>query len=211
MAIAQVTAFTIVATGGTSISMGSSANTVAFVFIVVAPGPITQAPTIGGTNMTAVGSGVTMQGVRVGQWYYMINPPTGAQTVAGNNVANYDNGACIVFSGIHQTTPVDSFGSATSQASPITLTTTVVATGCWLLGACNNDTGNTTAAGGSFDNTTRAGISTVTMANSNATVGTGSQSGTFTLAGATFGGIVLSIAPAGGATVNNLSLLGVGA
>lgn len=195
MAIAQVTGGTAVLSGGTSVSMGAAANTVAFLVLNVAPGPSTQIPTINGVNMTAFGSPLTWNGVRVGQWFYMINPPTGSQTVDPKNSGNFDGATVIVFSGVHQTTPIDSSGSATNQASPMTLTTTVVAANCWLVGGGYVDTGGANTAGGSFDNTTLSSTSPA-IAHSNGVVATGSRSGTFTHAAAQWGGIVLSIAPA---------------
>lgn len=199
-AISVVTVATSVSPGGTSVDMGSAANRVAFLFIQTAPGAPSAAPTINGSNMTKAGStydtGIFSRQIT---WYYMINPTSGSQTVDPLNSGNFEAARVIVFGGVDQTSPVDSQANGFANTGlSLTLTTTVVAANSWLLGGAvifGTPAGTVLP---SFDATTYT--TAAYTAHSNATVGTGSQSGTFVVANADpSAGIVLSIAAAASA------------
>lgn len=73
--------------------------------------------TYGGITMTSAGS-VNNGGTRQIYVFYLVGPPSGVQTVAAswtNN--NYVYASCISFTGVHQTTPIGTFVSATGNSN----------------------------------------------------------------------------------------------
>lgn len=219
MAIASEAPPTNIANAGTSINMGTNPNAVCFLFICLAGSSTFATPTCGGTNMTAFSSAVDLGfgggAERFGQWFYLVNPATGSQSVVPNqNVSFFDIAKGIALSGVDQANPIDSSNSASGQSGAVlTLSTTVVAANCWLLGGGNGNNAFN-AVGGNFDNASKNVVGGFGCY-SNATVGTGSQSGTATMTATELsGGIILSVQPvqAGGAVARvnrSLNLLGV--
>lgn len=150
--------------------------------------------------------------------YYLLSPATGSNTVSISKTSGtaYTSIAAS-YTGVSQSGMPDSSntGSTINDGGPATVSTTVVASDCWLIGAGGEISG--VGANPSTDKTDRR-ISTFTSvvsyglvwADSNATVGTGSQSITFSKGGGgtnyVTSGITVSIAP-GVAPVNNSNFL----
>lgn len=116
-----------------SVTAGGS-NLVTFIAITwdgTASG-VVATPTYGGQNMTSCGSPSTSgtNGGEALQWFYLVNPPTGSNTLAfsiSNTPAEiYVN--MISFTGVDQTTPVRSgsyFATVSSQAAGTTFTSAI--------------------------------------------------------------------------------------
>lgn len=173
--------------------------------------------TVGGSasGITQIGSEFTFGDSDKMRAYYLLNPPTSSSAYLLTTTAPGDGAHIyvILYSGTDLTSPIDSSntGSATQN---VTLTTTVVASDCWLAGWVTNfGAGGITPTGGT-GTTIRDSDTGRADGDSNATVGTGSQSLVFnTTSGATtIGGYVVSFKPpaAAGGGAHFLPLLGVG-
>lgn len=159
--------------------------------------------TYNGVAMTAVtGSGLEI--VETGGWlqqYYLVAPATGSNTVEITVPTSRFMRACSAsYTGVAQTGTIDSSNTATGTSDTATLTTTVVASDCWLIGTFRCDSNGFDGGGSS---TLRASLvvnagESNNLGDSNATVATGSQSLTAPI-GVSVGwsGIISSIAPAG--------------
>lgn len=107
-------------------------------YVVVAVGTAgangcTCTATYGGVSMTNLGSAVNTTGYGSGvqgtaQLFGLINPPTGAQTVAltFSAAGNYGTGVSLSYTGVHQTvaagSPFTNTGSAASASDTLTVT-----------------------------------------------------------------------------------------
>lgn len=132
------------------------------------------------------------------QLWYLVAPSTGSNTIAVDSGGNNGvSGFATSFTGVSQTSPIDSSNVNNNAVgtNSLTVSTTVVGSGCWLVGGCSNNSG--TGVGGGTGTTVRNDNAFgVAMGDSNAIVGTGSQSLIFTFATSNlFRGIVASIAP----------------
>lgn len=150
--------------------------------------------------------------------YYVASPNSGAHAVLATWTAAQSDlaGQSITYSGTDITGIPDSSNTANpSNSSTCTLTTTVVASGCWFAGVTRGTQGTFSsvsvgAARGGW------GPANVQIWDSNATVGTGAQSEVVTGSSslANWCGVIASFAPPGGGTtiilVPTLTLLGVG-
>ena len=127
--------------------------------------------------------------------------------------------SCSTFSGCKQTSAViDS--SATNSGSSVTtftLTTTVVASNCWLVACSRNTSGSdVTISGQGSIRLNESGAVGGIAYDSNGTVGTGAQSLVFTQGSANVGGVIVSLAPVAvststvGKRAANIALLNVG-
>lgn len=165
--------------------------------------------TYNGVSMTFIGKtsypGSARQGVAM---YYLLNPASGTNTISVNGSGNV-SGFATSYTGVQQSSQPDS--SATfnpSNATSITMTTTVVASGCWLVGVQADSVGGETAgAGTTIRQTHPFGLS---ISDSNGTVGTGSQSLIINWSGsAANAGVIASFSPAAAAsnikTINGLA------
>lgn len=185
----------------------------------------------GGTayNSVALNSNVnsvnTTTSTRIDE-YSLANPATGANNFTANINSPGSSGGplgyvLVSYTGVDQTTPIDSSagfigsGSSTSQ----TISTTVVAANCWLIGASHGSVATTAITSNRTDRQSGTNVTTrifsYCMADSNATVATGSQSFVFTGAATDFmASMALSIAPSTAiATITNiptLLMMGVG-
>ena len=143
---------------------------------------------------------------------YLIAPTTGTN----NAVLESNNSwmSVLTYSGVKQTGFPDSTATNTAVGTTFTVTTTVVASNCWISMTCPGFNADTTSAG---TGTTMRGTGVDSgrqQADSNGTVSTGSQSlvAVYNVSSTGYGSIV-SFAPPGGAVirrVNMLTLLGVG-
>lgn len=132
----------------------------------------------------------------------LIAPASGANNVVATVTGGVVAGMASSYTGVDQTSPVDSFNSGTIDFSiDKQQNTIVVATGCWLVGAFKNSIGSAFATVGTLRETNSDGLSVL---DSNGIVSTGSRILTAegTTSPANWGAIVASLAPSisGGTT-----------
>lgn len=160
-----------------------------------------SAVTYNGTSMTLVNKTSFPGSGRQGTYlYYLIAPSTGSNTIAvtgGTGVGG------VSYTGAKQTGQPDSSAVANNgAATSITLTTTVVASGCWLVCAVADGAGGETAgAGTTIRQTDGNGL---VLADSNASVGTGSQSLIVNFSSTVNAGVIASFAPVPDAVIPDL-------
>ena len=189
----------------------AEANEVAVIYIWN-DAAATPTVTVNGVSATQVGTGINITGTQYIRAFYFANPPTSSVNYVGTTVGGKTEIHVLLYKGGKQTGIPDSFNSQTGGLSPQTISTTVVATGCWLVSMSRDyDTGvNNASTGTTLRN---AGIGAAS-GDSNGTVGTGSQGMTWTgNDGAShLGQFIVSIAPDAVVVVasNRLALLGVG-
>ena len=140
--------------------------------------------------------------------YYLINPATGAHNVVISVPGNSSNisGDSMSYTGAYQVSQPDSSAKNNGSGATLALTTTVVASGCWLLSTFMNLNARSAPGG-----TTGRGANGMTV-DSNGTVSTGSNTHTWGgSAGSAATGIIVSIAPVPTpVTARRRALLGVG-
>ncbi len=162
--------------------------------------------TYNSVNMTKTDATTTYPGGG-GAWlaaYYLFAPATGSNTFAitWTQSLQFAFPFCSSYSGTSQSGTLDSHNSAsgTSAGTSWVASTTVVAASCWLWTNSDNDNDVTTL---SIGTERQASGNHGAPNDSNATVGTGSQSITYTLASGTanYAWFMISIAPAASATV----------
>lgn len=197
----------VASSGGThtvTVTLAAAATSeVALIWIDYDPADTFSTLTVGGssTGVTQVGTEFQMGGGanRKGRLYRLVNPPTGSSaysfTTTGSDANPFMNVA--LYSGVDQTNPIDSSntGSATQN---VTLSTTVVAANAWLVGfVWWFGVGGITATAGTGTTIRSSLVNVSAGGDSNATVGTGSQSLVFnTSSGSiTIGGYIVSLKP----------------
>ncbi len=109
--------------------------------------------------------------------YYLVAPDTGAHNVVGSFSSSSVVGGSASYSGCAQTGQPDAQNTNTAAvgSTSITTTVTVVTNNSWLTGQYGNNGGTTTAGAGTFQRQTE-GSTNRCIYDSNAAVGTGSQS-----------------------------------
>lgn len=176
-----------------------------------------SAVTWNGVSMTKIGVAQTPGGDRFCSAWYVVNPAS--STTISFTGGSFWRSYSFYYTGAKQSGQVDSSNTGTSSGSTaITIATTVVATDCWYVMCQKDGTGGATYSGSGVLSSMRANADAggISIGDSNAVVGTGSQSGTLTAAGTSqHGAVAFSIAPAPAAAggtrdARNLSLLGVG-
>lgn len=152
--------------------------------------------TYGGVSLTNL---LNNEGGRLSVWY-LIDPASGSNTVVLQGASGGDNvnSIAVSYTGAYG---IDSSNVATA-ATPNTVATTVVDTGCWLIGSGYGATSSSATI--STERTTRqtaqffSGLYVIGAFDSNGTVSTGSQSITYTVGGVspnTDIGLTYSITP----------------
>lgn len=143
----------------------------------------TPTATYNGVSMTSVGSRANTFG-----WtttvFVLLNPATGSNTLAFSTTGSDYISGCSSYTGVKQSGFPDSSASIEGAAatSPVTATTTVVASNCWTwaVGFLASSSGPYSLASDKTDRTTGAITGSngekYVISDSNATVGTGSQS-----------------------------------
>lgn len=186
--------------------------------------------TYNSVTLTQIGTNVTNGAAGVAVWY-KASPATGSNNVTTNGFTTYNWTIASSYTGCLQTGIPDSSNTSadTVTTTPKTISTTVVASNCWLFGYAeySTDTGgggitaissNSTDRNSQLDIRNDAGkLFAAVGSDTNTTVPTGSQSMTFNRA-ATDGAthrwciILISFAPVVTTTVvnSNLPLIGVG-
>ncbi len=191
---------------GTTVTLSSFAatsdNSIAIIYLFKDTGDTVTGVTVNGNAATYVNK-QNLTGTQWGYIYYYLNPPTSAVNyVATSSASSYWDIAVSIYSGAKQSGQPDS--NNTGSASPsVTLSTTVVASDCWLASYARNTVSGVPAAG--TGTTSRGTTSLFRYGDSNGTVGTGAQTMQYTAAAGTTGGIIVSIAPsvAGGSVNSN--------
>lgn len=161
--------------------------------------------TYNGVSMTLIGKTTFPGSGRQGAYlYYLINPATGSHTVSVTGGTGIGSAS---YTGAKQTGQPDSSNTGTQTGTAITMTTTVVASNCWLVGVeADPNGGETAGAGTTIRGTDGNGL---VFADSNGVVGTGSQSLVVNHGNGASAWVVASIAPAasgGGETADTLML-----
>lgn len=171
--------------GGTSgtITITAGTNICTYAFIMCTSSTTATGATINGVAMTQIGSAQASGIVRC-QMFALPNPSTGTQTLAFTGSPTVIEFSWITLSGIDQTNPVDNanagFASAANSTASIT---SVSAAGCWMLGMGGFNGGGITGATGDFS--VMFPVPTTDPGNfrSNTTIGTGSQTGSYSTTG----------------------------
>lgn len=154
------------------------------------------------------------------RWMYLFGlaaPATGAHNVVCSASASALFSALSVsYTGVNATGQPDSHNTGTANANPFSVSTTVVASNTWLVGVFFDANGFPSASTGTTQRVKGdlcgCGFA---MEDSNAIVGTGTQSLTINSTGAGISGIVASLVPqggggGGGGSTHRLMLLGAG-
>jgi hypothetical protein len=164
-----------------------------------------SAVTYNSVSMTRVA--IKTDGAESGYLYYLINPSTGSNTISMTHSNQIGTALAASYTGTNQSSQPDSHGEGEQTNGTFTQSTTVVASNCWLVGMFTGDSGNDITAGTGTTRRVRPGNQAVWM-DSNATVGTGSQSLVGTLVTANHSlALIASIAPVASAVVNTGGLL----
>lgn len=203
------------ADGGVSGPVTITAGTNICVFWLIqffSSGPITSC-TAGGAAMTQSGSG--QNNGFGGQIFYKAGPSTGSVTLTATG-GNFYQGFYLTLSGVDQTNPIDNAGASHAGANASSVSVTVSASNCWMIGIAGFSGGNLAGVGNDF--VTRFPTSTTEpmAAHSNGTIGTGSQTGSFTSSGSSstpyiYIAVAQPSAGAGGTTTpHRLMMMGVG-
>lgn len=140
----------------------------------------TSTPTYNGVSMTLIRSETTTQYTH--SLYYLIAPATGSNNIVCTGGAWV---ACS-YTGVNQTTPIDSQNSGKANDYTVNVSTTVVASSCWLVSATGSafDSNTYTAQSNRTDRGTSSVIRPLTpymntsLGDSNGLIGSGSQSTT---------------------------------
>lgn len=169
----------------------------------------TTGVTYNGSAMTLVTSRAASGGKNY--LFYLVNPSTGSNSVVitRSNGTNTLVGLSTSYTGAAQTGQPDSFGTA-QGASPLTASTTVVASGCWLVGFAS-DIGNGGNSQTSSQTSRNANAGGSIISDTNTTVGTGSQTLTDTWSGSIGPSFVIaSFSPVASPFTAYRTLMGVG-
>lgn len=163
--------------------------------------------TYNGVSMTRIQNQAADGGSFYNSLFYLVAPATGANNIVVTWATATGINSCIAasYTGASQTGVPDSqnTGNVSSSAS-ITVSTTVVASDCWLLGVIRSS--NTTLSSGTNGTIRQPGNTNGSQAlvDSNGTVGTGSISQTVNVSpNQSMWMTTVSFAPSAGAAVNS--------
>jgi len=163
-----------------------------------ASGDIVSGVTWGGVSMTRINRRAS--GTQNLYTYYLANPSSAASVVISCSATSAGiYGHALYYTGASQTGIPDSqnTGAATSN---LTLSTTVVGTGCWLVSVARNALNGIPTAGTGTTVRENDAAYAIATGDSNGTVGTGSQSMGWNSGSGETWGCIYSIAPAGAST-----------
>lgn len=192
----------------TSVAVSGS-DTLGVVFVAgdSAADNITAA-TWNSVSMTKIGAVKTPGDRWISAWW--VANPASSTTISFTG-GSFWRSFSMYYTGAAQTGQPDSFNTNTaSTATVISVSTTVVASNCWLWMAQKDVTGGKTysPSGSLASMRANADAGGIAIADSNGTVSTGSVTGTLTAAGnSDHGAIAFSIAPAVAAGPTNLKSL----
>ena len=186
----------------------ASADSVAIIFVIYNPAAAgadwANTPTVGGVSATQIGSTFNWTGTQYMRAYYFLNPPTSSTAyLVTTDTIGVDKDIemhALIYSGADQVSQPDS--NNTGSATPsVTLSTTVVASNCWLVSCGRNANVGIPSAGTGTTLRSTAFDTSFASGDSNGTVGTGAQTMQWTAAAGLTAGIIISIDPSGGVTV----------
>lgn len=199
----------------------AAANETAIIFVFYGHvGASFNSVTVDGSAATQIGSEFveTVGGGFVGSWraYYKYNPSTSAvnYTFTVNDLGDAGTRIYVCLYSGTATDPTDSSaGGEIASDTTLTLSTTVVASGCWLASAARRFNNGTISAGTGSTMRDAFNVANI-VGDSNGTVGTGSQSMAWNLTeSGPMAGFIVSIEPAAtpASTTSKLfALTGVG-
>lgn len=177
----------------------SGANTVGVVHVNNSAGTDSiSAVTWGGVSMTKIAGLANAGGGFISSWW-IANPSSGG-TIVFTGGSSWRH-VCWYYTGAKQTLQPDSSNTGSNgSTNSLSVATTVVAANCWLVYSGADGSGSRTDTGSNQTPTVRlsADAGGMFVADSNATVSTGSQTATITISGgaAPLTGIAFSLAPA---------------
>lgn len=154
-----------------------------------------------GTNATLVGRKLDGFGNELGMWR-LENPTSGTHNITITlSATSYVEMVVVEYSGVNQTNMEDVSVIAEvtgTPASPLVLTATVVTADSWLVSVVRNASIGPMTASTNVNAVRQSGVTTQqSVGDTNGTIGTGSQSQTWTSAGtAKSFGIMMAIKPA---------------
>lgn len=159
------------------------------------------------TGITQIGSEYTPADGQKMRAYYLYNPTTSSVNYTVTMTATGGGDGCMLgvglYSGANSTQPDSSAFS--SPTTPFNVSTTVVQSNCWLVSWARRFGGSTI---GVDSGTSRASVANANIfIDSNGTVGTGSQSLSYSSDATNVLGFVMSLAPEGAAGPANLKSL----
>ena len=181
----------------------AEANEIAVIFVW--SNAIPSAVTVEGVGATAVGSISFAGGAQFIHCYYFLNPPTSVTTSYAATSTNPELHV-LLYKGAKQTDQPDSFNSLDdTNPNPFTISTTVVASDCWLVSMARDYAAGAVSAG-TGTTLREAGVG-ASSGDSGAVVGTGAQSMGWVpnSAGNDTAGFIVSISPAAVAVVSSLT------
>lgn len=204
---------------GTSVTIShtcTGSNLILMSFVFSTSGDDVSGVTYNGVAMTQAVKAANSYAGGYGYIYYLVGPATGANNVVASRSTSTGtlgilNGS---YTGAKQTGQPDSTGSSYSATRPISWNQTITAVNSWIFGGemCN---GTPTAGTNTFMRNTTAFVGSEGMFDSNADIGSGSQSFSVTSSintdiyriSATFAPLVTG--PANVKTVNGLAIASV--
>lgn len=150
----------------------AEANEIAIIFVW--SNAVPSAVTVEGAAATAIGSINFAAGAQYIHAYYFLNPPTSATTTYSATSTNPELHA-LLYKGAKQSGQPDSSASSDqANPNPFTISTTVVASDCWLVSMARDYVSGAQSAG-TGTTLREAGVG-ASSGDSNGVVGTGSQS-----------------------------------
>jgi hypothetical protein len=195
----------------------TGADPILFVFQLSGSGDYGNGGTYAGAALTLVSKAQVPGTNEWGYLYYLVAPATGTNAIVISASQNSIlAGVASSYTGAKQTNQPDSLSTGTAGpfAASLTLTTSVSADDCWIVGGWRATNGSLSAGAGT---TLRKNPATqIAIGDSNATVSPGSRSLIATQASSAYAGVIASFTiPAvggggGGTPARNLTLLGVG-
>jgi len=163
-----------------------------------------------GVSMTKFASILANSSSRWLDAFYLLNPATGSNTVVCD--VNSVDSFAISYTGVSQSSFPDSQNTGTGNSTSITLSSSVVNSGCWLTMGLSLGVTSSWSSGTSLQRGHTSDFD-IQVYDSNGTVGTGSQSlnaSGSALSYGNSGGIIVSFAPATSSGKSSLSLLRTG-
>lgn len=175
-----------------------AANETAIIFAWNDSATTFSSVTVNGSSsgVTQIGSVFTEAGGDQWRAYYLYNPSTSSvnYTVTVTGADPYCRIFVELFSGT-ASDPTDSSNSGAVSSTTLTLSTTVVASNCWLVSAARRLNNGTLSAGTGSTLRDQANVANI-VGDSNGTVGTGSQSMSWNLTeSGPMAGFIVSIKP----------------
>lgn len=165
--------------------------------------------TYNGVSMTQISNTVTVSPSGLGDMYmfYLANPATGSNNVVVSYLSTGIlgvNGVSLSYTGASQTGIPDSSNSGNGSGTSFSVSTTVVASNCWVVAMLSDSSANIIATAPFV---LRNGNGEVEIGDSNGTVSTGSYSSGATGTSGTWGGIAASFASVTGSFIPSMMII----